>query len=72
MLGLHSTPASAGSTSVFLMGSVGAAGTPDAALANPVRMKETNMGNLFCDSLIWYVKVRVQGDDVEAGHVIGT
>ena len=60
-------PASAGSTSVFLTGSVGAAGTPDAALANPVRMKETNLGNLFCESLIWYVKVRIKADNVELG-----
>jgi hypothetical protein len=49
---------SLGSTSVYLTGPVGAPNTGDASLANPVRMRETNLGNLFNDALFWWYNVR--------------
>jgi hypothetical protein len=52
-----STHPRAGSSKVYLTGPVGAPGSPEAGLANPVRMQETNLGNMFCDALIWYIKV---------------
>jgi hypothetical protein len=48
-----------GTSSVYLTGTTGLAGTPDATLANPVRQKETNLGNLFCDAIQWFIKVSV-------------
>ncbi len=43
----------AGTTQSYLTGPVGRPGTPEALLANPVRMAETTLGNLFTDALIW-------------------
>jgi hypothetical protein len=60
---------SAGTSTAYLTGSVGEPGTTDAAMPNPVRMKETNLGNLFCDALIWWLSVRGKGP--EHGAVLG-
>lgn len=50
----------AGVTSTYLEGPVADPGSPDTELVAPVRMKETNLGDLVCDALIDFVQVSMK------------
>lgn len=43
---------------MYLEGPQAQPGSPDGNLANPVRMKETNLGDLVCDALLGTFKAR--------------
>lgn len=51
----------AGTSLVFLTGPAGQPGTPDGLLSNPVRMQETNLGDMVTEAMIWYIDVSKLG-----------
>ena len=42
---------------MYLTGPDGQPNTPEASVFRVVRQRETNLGNMFADALIWYLQV---------------